>query len=206
MATTTRLGIVVPDEATANDVPVHLLAIAQKLDPLVMTFVASTWAARPAPAQVGRLLQITDYATTHPQSPFQFDTGAAWVDWVPRQQFTVPFFIPGGFGVGPRAARWIAPQACQLTFLKARLDGGSSGAYVQVGVYVNGSQAATGGTGNLSAQVAYGVGVVSYDLSPDVNLAEGDSVQLYVGAVGAAQTPADLSVTIGGHWSGVEHS
>lgn len=205
MTTTARLGIVVPDEATANDVPVHMLAIAQKLDPLVMTFTSSTWALRPAPAQVGRLLYVTDYATAHPQSPFQYDTGAAWVDWVPKQQLAIPFYVPGAFVAGVRPARWIAPQSCALTFGKARMDGGTSDATLKWGLYVNGTQAVTGGTGNLSGLVAQGAGVTSYDFNPDLVIAEGDTVQLYVGQVSGI-TAADLSVTVGGHWTGAEHS
>lgn len=112
-------------------------------------------------------------------------------------QLSQSFYVGGAFVFGPKPGRWIIPAACILQVGYARLDGGTTGASVQWGLYVNGAQAVTGGTSNLSSAVTQGSGVSTYNFST-VSLSAGDSVQLFIGAI--TGTAADFSVTVGGSW------
>jgi hypothetical protein len=190
---TTRLNLAYPDETVSNDVPVHLGAFLVPLDLIATVFLQGLQSAIPAAGTVGRVYDTTDWLTNHPTSRFQWDTGSAWVDVAAPQPVVIPFFVPGAFTAGARTARWIAPEGGKITRLRAYLAGGATGSNCTVNILVNGTPTQTSGSIPIGA-------VTLFDFT-DVTFAAGDLIQLNVQSQGGS--PADLSVTVAGVFSGV---
>lgn len=74
MPTTSRLALPSPANTDAVAVPADILALAQALDPIAVTFDAGTLASRPAAGTSGRLWYATNTGV------LSWDTGAAWID------------------------------------------------------------------------------------------------------------------------------
>lgn len=195
MATTgPRFSAPIPAESKANDFPVDLAAALAPFEAAAVKYLVDVQGNRPAPGLVGRVFYASDWLTQHPSSPAQWDTGSAWVDLVPAKPFTVPFFVAGAFGVGSRPARWIAPEPCVLSFAYAVLTGGTASSSCRYALLVNNSPGAS------SPILGNTAGVAKYDFT-DVACAAGDVVQLSIAAT--TNTPADLSVTVAGRWTGL---
>ena len=101
MPLTSRLALPSPANSDAVAVPADILALAQALDPVAVTFDAGTLASRPAAGQAGRLWYATNTGV------LSWDTGTAWVDVNPSG------VVDGAAGVG--TLRTLGAGALQAT-------------------------------------------------------------------------------------------
>jgi hypothetical protein len=198
----TRVAAPIPAESKANDFPVDLAAALAPYDAAMFIWLPPGVAAsRPVASLAGRVYYATDWATAHPTSPLQLDTGSAWIDFTTRQQMHLPFFVSGAFTAGLRPACWLAPAPCILNYGYATVDSGNpvGSATLKWQLAVNGTPVAS----TLSPTLVLGASVQKNQFSSALVIGEGDRVQLNINTT--ANTVADLSVTIGGAWTGGNH-